>query len=117
MAILKAAMGRYSYPAPGVLKLELAAETILEGLLERFVPAAIDTLDGEVASASRLTKRKAEKKLMTLVPENLKAAYFRGKRAGDRTYNLYLRVLMIADFVSDMTDGFAKGLYQELSGF
>lgn len=52
----------------------LAAETIIEGLLERFVPTAIDW---DVPSSSRVTKRKAEKKLMTLVSENHKEAYNR----------------------------------------
>lgn len=33
-----------------------------------------------------------------------------------KEYNLYLRVLLIADFVSGMTDTFARTLYQELSG-
>lgn len=113
MPILKAAMVEFTFPSPGIIKLELAAETIIEGLMERFVPAAIDW---DVESTSRHTKRKAEKKLMTLVSENHKSAYKRFKKEGDKTYNLYLRLLLIADFVSGMTDSYAKALYQELSG-
>lgn len=113
MAILKGAMIKFTFCSAKIIKLELSAETIIEGLLERFVPASIDW---NVSSASRVTKRKAEKKLMTLVSENHKAAYFRYKKADNKEYNLYLRLLLVADFVSGMTDTYAKTLYQELSG-
>ena len=93
--------------------MELSAQTIIEGLLERFVFAAIDW---DVSSRSRITSRKAQEKLMTLVSENHKAAYRKYKSEDDKEYNLYLRVLLIADFVSGMTDTFARTLYQELSG-
>ena len=52
---------------------------------------------------------------MTLVSENHKAAYDKYKN-DDKEYNLYLRVLLIADYISGMTDTYAKTLYQELSG-
>lgn len=114
MEILKGAMKKYAYPDRGIVKLELAAKTIIDGLMSRFVPAAIDW---DVDSVSRMPDRKAEEKLMGLIPEELKAAYRASKQEGDKAYNLYLRLLMVADFVSDMTDSYAKMLYQELSGF
>lgn len=113
MAILKGAMVQFTFCSSEIIKLELSAETIIEGLLERFVPASIDW---SVSSVSRMTKRKAEKKLMKLVSENHKAAYLKCKKADDKEYNLYLRLLLIADFISGMTDTYAKTLYQELSG-
>lgn len=113
MDILKKAMVKFTFCSTEIIKLELSAETIIEGLLERFVPASIDW---EVPSASRATKRKAEKKLMSLVSENHKAAYFKYNKPDDKEYNLYLRLLLIADFISGMTDTYAKRLYQELSG-
>ena len=30
--------------------------------------------------------------------------------------NLYLRFLMVTDYISGMTDSFAKNLYRELNG-
>ncbi|WP_449240871.1 dGTP triphosphohydrolase [Desulfoscipio gibsoniae] len=113
MAILKKAMMRFTFNTAGITKLELSAETIIENLLERFVPAAIDW---DVPSLSRINKRKAEKKLMTLISENHKSAYLRFKKSDDEEYNLYLRLLLVADFVSGMTDTYAKMLYHELSG-
>ena len=93
--------------------MELSAQTIIERLLEHFVFAAIDW---DVPSCSRMTSHKAQKKLMTLVSENHKAAYQKYKSKDDKEYNLYLRILLIADFISGMTDTFARTLYQELNG-
>lgn len=113
MKILKEAMVRFTYGARQIITLELSAETIIEGLLERFVPAAINW---GVESADRANKKKSDKKLMTLVSDNHKAAYLRCKREDDPEYDLYLRLLLVADFVSGMTDTYAKSMYQELSG-
>lgn len=113
MAILKKAMVRFTFCSEEILKLELSAERIIESLLERFVPAAINW---DVSSIDRATKKKSDRKLMSLVSENHKAAYGKYKRQGNYEYNLYLRLLLIADFVSGMTDTYAKTLYQELSG-
>lgn len=113
MNIMKKSMKEFTYCSDGIIKLELSAQTIIEGLLERFVFAAIDW---DVPSRSRMTSHKAQKKLMTLVSENHKAAYQKYKSKDDKEYNLYLRILLIADFISGMTDTFARTLYQELSG-
>lgn len=113
MSILKGAMGQFTYGSSEIVKLELSAEEIIENLLERFVPAAINW---GVSSIDRVTKQKSDKKLMSLVSENHKAAYNSYKRQDDLEYNLYLRLLLIADFVSGMTDTYAKTLYQELNG-
>ncbi len=112
MKILKEAMKTFTFPSANIIKLELSAEIIIEGLLERFVPAAIDW---DVKSGDRKTKAKAEKKLMTLIPENYKKAYDKNK-SNDKEHNLYLRLLLVADFISSMTDTQAKTLYQEITG-
>lgn len=70
----------------------------------------------EVNSASRLTKRKSEDKLMSLVSENHKMAYKNHASEKNKEYNLYLRLLLVADFVSGMTNSYAKTLYHELNG-
>ncbi len=57
-----------------------------------------------------------EEKLMFLISENYKQAYHTyadGKSEGER---LYLRLLLVTDYVCGMTDSYAKRLYQELSG-
>lgn len=36
--------------------------------------------------------------------------------AQDEGKNLYLRFLMVTDFISGMTDSYAKDLYQQING-
>ena len=38
-------------------------------------------------------------------------------KTDDENYNLYLRFLMVTDFISGMTDSYAKNLYQELNAY
>lgn len=113
MVVLKDAMVEFTFNSPSILKLELSAEKIIGELLYRFAEASVDW---DVESSSRLSKRKAGKKLISLISTNHKEAYLKNKIDGDLEYNLYLRLLLIADFVSGMTDTYAKYLYQELSG-
>ena len=53
---------------------------------------------------------------MSLISENYKQAYHAyaaGKSEGER---LYLRLLLVTEYVCGMTDSYAKSLYQELNG-
>ena len=37
-------------------------------------------------------------------------------RSENEAENLYLRFLLVTDYISGMTDSYAKNLYQELNG-
>ena len=57
-----------------------------------------------------------EQKYVKLISENYKQiyhAYANGKSYSER---IYLRLLLVTDYISGMTDSFAKDLYQELNG-
>jgi dGTPase len=111
--ILKNAMKEFAYDTSGILKLELSAQTILSFLLEKFVHAVLyyDYQD----EANRYIPSKADKKYICLLPENYKADYNEAK-TGDESFDLYLRLLMVTDYISGMTDSYARNLYRELSG-
>ena len=53
---------------------------------------------------------------MSLVSDNYKAVYRHFAEGKDEAERLYLRLLMVTDNVSGMTDSYAKRLYQELKG-
>lgn len=110
MDIFKSAMAKFVYEDAEIVKLELSANKILSSLLDDFIPAVIymDAEDEEY----RLSK--AQKKLCSLIPDNFKVDY-KKNRTSDEAYNLYLRFLMVTDFISGMTDSYAKNLYQELN--
>jgi len=94
-----------------ILKLELAAKKIIESLLNDFVYAVLyfDEKDKEYKLS------KADEKLISLISENYKNDYRKAK-TGDEAKDLYLRFLMVTDFISGMTDSYAKNLYNELNG-
>lgn len=108
--ILKSIMTEYVYDSSEILRLELAAKKIISSLLNDFIHAVIywDTKEENFMS-------EPQKKLINLIPENYKNDYC-NSRGNNDSENLYLRFLMITDYISGMTDSYAKNLYQELNG-
>lgn len=114
MKILKNAMVEFVYHSPGILRLELSAQTILSFLLDKFVHAVL--YFGCEDDTYKLTQ--ADKKCLHLISSNYKNDYqneIRGHEE-DESFCLYLRLLMVTDYISGMTDSFARTLYRELSG-
>lgn len=109
--ILKEAMKKFVFDSPSILRPELSAQTILSFLLDKFVHAVLyyNCEDDNF----KLTK--ADKKIINLLSENYRNDYDKSK-TGDDAYDLYLRLLMVTDYISGMTDSFARRLYRELSG-
>ncbi|BAE85078.1 deoxyguanosinetriphosphate triphosphohydrolase [Desulfitobacterium hafniense] len=109
--ILKDSMNRFVFNSSGILKLELASQTILSFLLDKFVHAALyyDYAEGEFRPT------KADKKYMNIFSDNYKQDYNSAKTS-DEVMDLYLRLLMVTDYISGMTDSYARMLYRELSG-
>ena len=100
---------RYAFISEPIYKLEIAAETIMNFLLERFVRAVIPYDTGEPMTS-------VETKLMTLISDNYKTIYRIYSQGKDEGEKLYLRLLLVTDSICGMTDSYAKRLYQELSG-
>ena len=108
--ILKGAMGEFVFNSSEILKLELSAKKIISSLLGDFIYAVINW---EEKSNDELTK--AQKKLINIISDNYKMDYYNAE-GDDDIKNLYLRFLMVTDYISGMTDSYAKNLYQELNG-
>lgn len=114
--ILKDAMKKFVFNSSEILKLELAAKKIISSLLDDFVYSVIhweDDSDEEDKDKFKLTQ--AQKKYIEIISENYKNDY-KKSRTENPAENLYLRLLMVTDYISGMTDSFAKNLYQELNG-
>lgn len=108
--ILKGAMKEFVYDDKEILKLELAAKKIISGLLNDFIYAVLYW--GEETDDCKMSK--ADRKYVNIISANYKEDYEHA-RTEDEAENLYLRFLMVTDFISGMTDSFAKTLYQELN--
>lgn len=110
--ILKGAMKEFVYDDKEILKLELAAKKIITSLLDDFINAVLyyDSND------ENYMPTKADEKLINIISANYKEDYQHAK-TDDDCENLYLRFLMVTDYISGMTDTYAKNLYKELNGF
>lgn len=92
-----------------IVQMEISAHKIISSLLDQFIPACI-YWDTDVGQTS------LEPRLMSIVSDNYKQAYFRNSEGADEVTKLYLRLLLITDYICGMTDTFAKDLYQQMNG-
>ncbi len=100
---------KYAFCSTPILKLEIAAETIINFLLDKFVKAAVNyDTENEISAL--------DKKLMSIISENYRQSYHSGAKDKNDVEKLYLRMLLVTDFICGMTDSYAKDLYQELNG-
>lgn len=111
--LLRKALGdiayRYAFVSRPILKLEIAAETIFNFLLERFVDAVL-YYDTEIPQTA------VQEKMTALISDNYKNVYLINSAGKSDAERLYLRLLLVTDYVCGMTDSYAKDLYQELNG-
>ena len=100
---------RYAFNSKQIVRLEIAAGTMFEFLLDKFVPAAIlhDT-DREMTAI--------DKRMIRIISDNYVQAYEVNSRDRDENEKLYLRLLLVTDYICGMTDGYAKHIYQEFKG-
>lgn len=92
-----------------IRKLEISAGTIIYFLLDKFVNAAI-YYDTEVKQ-NALNER-----LMNIISQNYMDTYSFYSKDKSEEEKLYLRLLLVTDYICGMTDSYAKTLYQELCG-
>ena len=109
--ILKGAMKKFVFNNNDILKLELSAKKIIEALLNDFIYAVRywnEDNDNEKMS-------KSDKKYINIISQSLKDEYIKTEFK-DESEKLYSKFMMVIDFISGMTDSYAKNLYQELYG-
>ena len=100
---------KYVFSSRPIYKLEIAADTIFNFLLDRFVKAAV-YYDTDVRMSD------LDLRLMDLVSRDYKKIYEIYSKDRSENTKLYLRLLLITDYICGMTDSYAKNLYQELNG-
>lgn len=101
---------RYAFTTDAIFKLELAAKKILDFLLDLYIPAILHY------DTQYWQEDGVEAKAVALISDNYKRIYhiFSKEKSGEE--QLYLRFLLVTDFICGMTDTYAKELYQELNG-
>lgn len=93
-----------------IYKMEVTESKILNFLMDKFVHAVIDyDVEGEKLSSIHM-------RLVSFISENYRKAYHFHSQGKDEAEKLYLRILLVTDYICGMTDSYAKRLYQELTG-
>lgn len=98
------------FTTQSIYRTEITAATVLNYLLDTFMAAAI-----RFDTDERLTD--VQEKLMILISDTYKQVYFRESQGKSEEEKLYLRILLVTDYICGMTDSYAKSLYQEMNGF
>ena len=110
--ILSAVAVNYAFMSEPILKLEVAAEAIFDFLLTRLVTALryFDTDKWKEHACA------VDVKMTELISPSFMQVYRIHSKDVSDNEKLYLRLLLATDYVSGMTDGYARRLYRELRG-
>lgn len=100
---------KYSFTSKPIFRLEIAANTILDFLLSKFMDAVIyfDT-DEKISSV--------QERIVSLISKDYMRIYKTESAGKSEKEKLYLRLMLVTDYICGMTDSYAKNMYQELNG-
>ena len=99
---------RRVFTTPTIYKMEIAESVILNFLMDKFVHAILYyNTDVELSNL--------DKRMVSFISENYKSAYHFHAEGKSETEKLYLRLLLVTDYVCGMTDSFAQRLYKEMN--
>ena len=109
------------YDAPTIVANEICGQRILETVLEAYYQAlssATPDLKEESFSWKGVPKADYYRRLMSLVSPDFVKNFFKeaAHAGGDLTYVTFLKYHLLIDFVSGMTDGYAKEIFEIISG-
>lgn len=99
----------YSFISKPIYKLEISASVMLEFLLSKFINAIL-YYDTDITLTS------VQNKLVSLISKDYMRIYQLDSKNKSEKEKLYLRLLLVTDYISGMTDSFARDLYRELNG-
>ena len=100
---------RYVFTSEAIYKMEITEANIINFLMDNFVNAIIEYNPDEKQNS-------IDKRLISFISDNYKQAYKHHAQGKTKAEKLYLRLLLITDYICGMTDSYAKRLYQELNG-
>ncbi len=93
-----------------IYKREQTESVMINFLLDHFVRAVIDLDPAEGAEREILLKK------VPFISDNYVRAYLFWSEGRSETEKIYLRILLVTDYMCGMTDSYAKRLYQEFNG-
>ena len=100
---------RYVFSSMAIYKMEVSESAVIDYLMERLVQAALDFDTKEKQGT-------IDRRVISFISDNYKNAYRIQSEGKSEAEKLYLRLLLVTDYVYGMTDSYAKRLYQEMNG-
>ena len=100
---------RKVFTSEAIYRMEVAESAVIDFLMEKFVKAAIKYDDPTEKLGT------IESRMIWFISDNYKTAYHRQAKGKSEAEKLYLRLLLVTDYICGMTDSYAKRLYQELN--
>lgn len=100
---------REVFTSDAIYRMEVAESTMINYLMDKFVTAVIYYDE----SGHRLGT--IDTRMVSFISSNYKKAYHYHGNGKSDIEKLYLRLLLVTDYICGMTDSYAKRLYQELN--
>ena len=100
---------REVFTSDTIYKMEVAESAVLNFLMEKFITAIIN-YDAPERKLGTIDIR-----MVSFISNNYKRAYHHHSEGKTEIEKLYLRLLLVTDYICGMTDSYAKRLYQELN--
>ena len=91
-----------------IYRMEVAESAMINDLMDKFVSAIIKYDDKEQNLNS------IDLRMVSFISSNYKSAYHYHADGKNEIEKLYLRLLLVTDYICGMTDSYAKRLYQEM---
>lgn len=109
MYLLGSIAYRNVFSSRTIYKLEVTEAVMIDYLMTQFVKSAIKYDTKELLDSIDI-------RMISFISDNYKNAYNYHAKGKSDAEKLYLRLLLVTDFICGMTDSYAKRLYQELKG-
>ena len=97
------------FTSKDIYRREVTESVMIDFLMDRLVSAVLyyDTEFEQDTMQSRM---------ISIISDNYKKAYRLQSKGKSEAEKLYLRLLLVTDYICGMTDSYAKRLYQEMNG-
>ena len=100
---------RYVFSSDMIYRQEVSEAVILDFLMDKLVQAVLYYDTGREQTP-------LDKRIVSVISDNYRMAYRTQAEGKSEAEKLYLRLLLVTDYVCGLTDSYAKRLYQELRG-
>ena len=101
---------REVFTSEPIYRMEVTESVMLSDLLDKFMTAIIKYDDPSQKLSSM------DLRIVSFISDNYKQAYHCQAEGKTEAEKLYLRILLVTDYICGMTDSYAMRLYQEMRG-